>query len=236
MGFYEQDMRPSLADDPGWSKVGVEKEVRLKETVVPAPPDMTSQFDDTFSASFYMTQADQLLREANSPYFEQNNPASTAGAAQSSSKNYPLSAVKIIDGEHKTLLGIGEMAEAMDDDPDDYHLTEHRMMFANPHLNEAQMKTLLKHMESHVKSKKHKLKAAREVEDAKHAPHAVGARFRKGLGFASKALPSTTTDVIPQDSAQSAERKRTAGNISMESKLRKFHAAIRRSYGQRRSL
>ena len=236
MGFYEQDMRPSLADDPGWAKVEVEKEVRLKETMVPAPPDMTSQFDDTFSASFYMTQADRLLREANSPYFEQNNPASTAGSGQSSSQNYPPSAIRIIDGEHKTLLGIGEMAEAMDDDPDDYHLSEHRVTLANPHLNEAHMKTLLKHMESHVKNKKRKLKATKEAEDAKHAPHAAGARFRKGLGFASKAKPSTTTDVVPQDSAHSAERKRTAGNISMESRFRKFHAAVRRSYGPRRSL
>lgn len=220
--LYEPDLSPSSSDDGmGWTGTvdsfgrpeGELAILRESDAVL----ETEAYFDDTFQLAL------ARLREANDGKFERGIPTND----KTSSRNYDQHLVKIIDGEHKTLLSLGKISEAMEEDDHRGHILEHRLLLASPDLRETQRAAMLEHIATHVKSYKRKLKAAKEVAEA----------HKQGLGTVSKAKRPITDDVIPQDDPQSAERKRTAGMISQEAglerKLKHFETAVRSSYGRR---
>jgi hypothetical protein len=224
MPLHKVDLNPSPGWEPGWSGPIVDsfnrpKGIRIREAKKADLPPEEPSFDDTFKL------AKARLREGlppgeNTGHFARGVPTN----AKTSSKNYSPNLVKMIDGEHKTLLNVGKINEAMESDIHDQHITEHRMLLASDDLSETQRNALLEHISSHVKAKRHQQKI---MEGAKNG------KYVKGLGFSSRAKPATTYDVIPQDDPQSAERKRTAGITSMEAmrqnRFRKFRQAVRQS-------
>jgi hypothetical protein len=117
----------------------------------------------------------------------------------------------------------------MEGDIHDSHILEHRMLLASDDLSESQRNALLEHISSHLKSKKQQQKI---VENATTQGAKQG-QYVKGLGFVSKPKPPIASGHIPQDDPQSAERKRTAGMISMEAdrerKFGIFHKAVTRA-------
>jgi hypothetical protein len=229
--FYTPDFTHPL-EEPGATfeadsfggRHPVTRQARVRESARPCPPDTTSSFDDTF------TLHRARLREGlhGDSRFERGVPTND----KTSSKNYPDNKVRIIDGEHKTLMTVGKINEAMEDDPHPDHILQHRLELSNPNLSEVQRGALLEHIADHSKKYRKKLKAVAE---------ATGKTFKQGFGMLSRALPATQYDVIPQDSKVDLERKRTAGNMSMESgsggsfdgKMRRFEAATQRAYGRR---
>lgn len=218
--FYTPDLRPSLAEDPGPSfevesfggRHPVTKQAKVREARRTILHDTESSFDDTFQLAL------TRLREGNNgPHFQRGVPTNS----QTSSTNYPDNNVRIIDGEHKSLTSIGRINEAMDDDDHGEHIMKHRLELANPELNEAQRGALMEHISDHSKKHRKKLKAVNEAKE----------KFKKGLGVMSRPAPATQYDVIPQDSKVDLERKRTAGNIAMETRMAGFDRAVSRSYG-----
>lgn len=245
--------QPDFSSSPleeGWagdfSRMGViNKPKKLKEAKKVLIIDEET-FDDTFQLHRALLAQDtsqralNRLREAAYPdpegasSHDKRNPKASFSRGvptndATSSKNYKLNHVKVIDGEHKTLLCLGKINEAMDDDDDIMHLHEHRMLLSNPDLTETQRAGLIDHINTHSKARKKKIKAAQETAEA--ASHG---KFKKGFGFLSKAKRAPTDDVIPQDDPQSAERKRTAGMISMEARSHRrgrFSDALRSRRG-----
>lgn len=222
--FYQPDLNPSMADDPGPSfevdsfggRNPVTKLSLVRESRRNCPPDTTSAFDDTFA--LHLTR----LREGPGD-FARGIPTND----KTSSQNYGKDHTKIIDGEHKTLLSLGKINEAMDDDDHASHIMAHRLELADPNLSEARRGALLEHISDHNKKQRKKIKA---VDEAKN-------KFKKGLGILSRPKPAEQYDVIPQDAQIDLERKRTAGNIAMETRMKNFDHAVARSYGGgRRSL
>lgn len=206
----------------------------------------TVYVEESFDDTFKLTQA--RLREhgfnqqrTNDPHFQRGIPTND----NTSSTNYTPQMLKsLIDGEHKTLLALGKINEAFDDDNHPYHVREHRMLLSSPDLSETQRSSLLEHLASHEKKHRKQLKDMKEKSGGnvlmnkwpRFNPQA--APFKKGFGTMSKAKTPMHMDVIPQDDPQSAERKRTGGVMSMESgrrfpnRLRRFRAAAR-VYGRR---
>lgn len=233
------DLRPSLDDSPGVVFVGA-KPKRVRESLMrSAPPDTTSTFDDT-----HLTHRTRRLREAHPWEFQQGVPTANN---QGSSKNYDVK--KLVDGEHKSLLILGRINEAMENDDHDSHIYSHRIELADPKLSETRRAALMDHIESHVKAKGAKLKAVqKEAKEKERSDITKNRGYGHGVGMLSRALPANTSDVIPQDSQVDLERKRTAGNISMEArrgrftraqreaKINGFGRAVSRAYGRRRSL
>jgi len=120
---------------------------------------------------------------------------------------------QIIEGEHQTLSVLGKIGEAMDADDDDSHILEHRIMLANDNLSETGRAALMEHISSHQKSKKRKLKAVAETDAVP-------------TGIPQKPWS-------PDQGPQSAERRRSAGLATgMESRMKKFDAAVNRAYGR----
>lgn len=197
----------------------VTKKTKLRESSKLGSPETRDSFDDTHKLTL------ARLREQNpdnAGKFARGVPTND----KTSSQNYPKRNVQIIDGEHKTLLDIGRISEAMDDDEHPEHILEHRVMLANPKLNYAQREALVKHIETHNKKLQKKMKEIAE---------ATGKNFKGGFGTLSRAKPATQSNVIPQDSAVDTERKKTAGNMSMESKMGRFDKAVGVAYGGGRS-
>jgi hypothetical protein len=235
---FQPDLTPSMADDAGWQPVeSALKKVR-KSRIIPIPEITDDIFDDTFR-----------LREAQMPgHFssrgENNNPEFERGVptnGKTSTDNYSRGKTQIIDGEHKTLLALGKISEAMDDDDHSGHIFEHRMLLANPNLSETQRAGLLEHISDHTKKHHKKLKAVTEAfNNQKRRDVLPGAAFRPGVGAISHPKPATTYDAIPQDTDVDLERKRTGGNMAMESRLKRFDSAVKTAYGSsnrsRRSL
>lgn len=228
---FEPDLRPSTADDEAWSgefesfhglKREPDKAVAKRLREGQAYPEDES-FDDTFKVrEAYLRECG--MKEADNsgdnPRFNRGVPTNNRSSAQ----NYKSSHVKVIDGEHKTLLSVGEINEAMEDDDDPAHIAEHRLMLADSNLNEAQRRALLAHIKSHVKNQGKKLKAVSEAK-----LNVRGEGYRRGLGVMSKAKTKVSKDdQIPQDDPQSAVRKRTAGMIAMESRINRFRQASAR--------
>ncbi len=231
------DLQPSLADDPGWDGEFDSHRTptkRMRASVRPCPPDTTDAFDDTF------TLHRARLREGNDSRFERGVPTN----GKTSSQNYDDDLVKIIDGEHKSLLTLGKINEAMEEDDHQGHIFKHRLQLADPNLTETQRAGLMEHLADHVKKQRKKLKAVTEALDDKARPDISRHHgYRSGVGMLSHAKPAHTYDVIPQDPQVDLERKRTAGNMSMEAgratheaRMRKFDKAVSRAYGTRRGL
>lgn len=212
----ELEPGPSFEADSFGGRNPVTKQAKVRESARLGPPETSDSFDDTFQ----VTSA--RLREgagSNAGKFARGVPTND----KTSSTNYPDDNVKIIDGEHKTLMDIGRISEAMEDDDHTQHILKHRLQLADPKLSYSQRESLQKHIETHVKANKKKMKEIAEATGKQN--------FKPGLGIMSRAKPATTTDVIPQDSMVDNERKRTAGNMSMESKMGRFDKAVARSYG-----
>lgn len=243
MGFFQPYLQPGSDDiDPGWAVCNPPSGKRLTASVELLPPEDPT-FDDTHrlfrenlsqdhfnnrSRSIY-AESMRILREANDPYFERGVPTNDARSSQ----NYKMNHVKIIDGEHKSLMSVGKINEAMEDDDDVRHLGEHRLMLADPKMTETQRAALLTHMESHMKSYKKKKNLREKGNKDKFKPDT---QFKKGFGYMAKPKPATTNDVIPQDDPQSAERKRTAGMISQEAGFNRRMQRFDRANRSRRSL
>jgi len=229
MPLTDLDLRPSLSDEEGATfEVGYfnKKQVKPKKLreALRLTVDEDSSFDDTFR-----------LREAGAGLApSQNNQQFARGVPmddKSTSKNYNS---QIIDGEHKSLLSLGKINEAMEDDEHSEHILEHRILLANPKLSETQRANLMAHLESHVKARGKKMKELKAAAEGKGKQNDMdvmtgAAKYKKGLGMQSKAMPATRYDVIPQDSQVDQERKRTAGNMSMESRFGRFDRALRTS-------
>lgn len=223
-------LEPSLAEDPGVSfemdsyggRTPVSKQNKLRETVVVihADPDTQSTFDDTFRDIPSVRQ--QRLKESQPGSFARGVPTND----KSSSQNYNQDRVKIIDGEHKTLLSLGKISEAYEADEHDAHIREHRLMLADENLSETQRGALLEHISDHYKKHGKKLKAVNEAKKARNDIHQSHG-YRAGVGQSSHALAAPTDDVIPQDSQVDKERKRTAGNMAMESRMHRFDRAVK---------
>jgi hypothetical protein len=220
------DLRPSLADDPGWAgevdsfggRHPVTKQSRVRESVRSGPPETSDRFDDTLrlAIAYHESPLWKRLREAGPPSdgkFSRGVPTNDT----SSTTNYPRSATKIIDGEHKTLLALGKITEAMEDDEHPVHLLAHRILLADPNLSETQRSGLIEHITDHTRKNRKKLKAVQAAKET--------GKFKPGLGRLSRALPATQYDVIPQDADVDTERKRTAGNMAMEARMHRFDRA-----------
>jgi len=201
---------------------GTKKGAVLRESDKVSPYPEFEPHDDTATLAAARTTDRKPVRflEANNPRFEKGIP--TEGGT--SAKGRPDSSVKIVDGEHKTLLSIGRMNEALDDDNHPGHILEHRMLLADPNLTETQRASLLDHIGDHGKKHRKRLKAAKETQEAQNQKG-----YKKGFGMMSRAKTPLKDDVIPEDDPQSRERKRTGGVISMESKLRRFDHALKTS-------
>jgi hypothetical protein len=200
----------------------ITKQARVRESSRLGPPETSDPFDDTHKMSLVQSESPLMrkLREAGPPSdgkFSRGVPTNDS----TSTSNYPRSATQIIDGEHKTLLALGKISEAMEDDVHPEHLLAHRILLADPNLSETQRAGLLDHIADHSKKNKRKLKAVQASKEA--------GKFKKGLGRMSRPLPATQYDVIPQDSDVDTERKRTAGNMAMEARMRRFDRAVQTS-------
>lgn len=195
------------ADSFGGRNPVTKQAKQLRESARPGSPETRDSFDDTFSLTL------SRLREHDPGKFSRGVPTND----KTSSENYPKRNIQIIDGEHKTLTDIGRISEAMDDDDHANHIMEHRMLLANPKLNYSQREALVKHIETHSKKLQKKMKEIAE---------ATGKKMKPGLGVPSIPKPATQYDVIPQDSQVDTERKRTAGNMAMESRMARFDRAI----------
>jgi hypothetical protein len=244
--FYQPDLTPSMAEDPGWTgevdsfggRHPVTREAKVRSRLRESAPLTEDVFDDTFKlVEIHLTDTEReaspmrRLREHGPGQFSRGVPTNS----QTSSKNYKSD--PIIDGEHKTLLSLGKINEAFEDDDHMSHIHEHRMLLANPNLSETQRAGLMAHVDSHKKESRKKLKAVQAAQEGNEG------KYKKGFGVLSKPKTATTYNVIPQDSQVSNERKRTAGNMSMESgassrasKINRFENAVRNTYGNRRGL
>lgn len=235
--FTALDLRPSLDDSPGVSFAPT-KIVKLKESKPAryASTDTESSFNDTFRE--FPSVREQRLREAAPWQFERGVPTN----GKTSSRNYKDGDgnVKIIDGEHKTLLALGKISEAVDSDDHDSHIYQHRLQLADPKLSETQRMGLMEHISQHVKQRGAKIKAVQKEAKARERQDiSKNKGYGHGVGMLSRALPANTDDVIPQDAPVDSERKRTAGNMSMESResrIRRFQREAGRISDRRRSL
>lgn len=222
---------PDLEPGPEFPIAKVSKKTR---SIIPIPEITDNIFDDTFrlrEAQFL--NKSRVPKSQDSPNFQRGVPTN----AETSSDNYSGNYTKIIDGEHKTLLSLGKVSEALEEDEHSQHILAHRLLLSDPNLSETQRSGLLEHISDHVKKNRKKLKAVNEAlsnQNRKDVNPTGG--FRRGVGTVSRPRKALTDDVIPQDTDVDLERKRTAGNMAMESKIRKFDTAVRRSFGTRRGL
>jgi hypothetical protein len=226
---YTPDYTPSASDETGPNfDTGNGRKRRVSKVL--AIPEIT---DDVFDDTFRLREANVLPASQNNERFARGVPTN----GRTSSDNYPKSNVKIIDGEHKTLLTLGKINEAMEDDDHSGHIMEHRLLLASPELTETQRMGLMEHLADHVKKSRKKLKAVNEAlqNQNRHDINPTGG-FRPGVGTVSRVKKALTDDVIPQDTDVDLERKRTAGNMAMESRVQRFDNAVRKSYGTRRGL
>lgn len=239
MPLIDLDFRLSADDEPGATfALGSpmnKKVVKVRESkALRLTVDEDPVFDDTYRHRF--REATAVPSQGSPQDGGTVAPQGSAVQDKSTSKNYNS---QIIDGEHKSLLSLGKINEAMEDDDHSGHILEHRILLSNPKLTETQRANLMQHLESHIKAKGKKmkeLKAAAEGKDKQSQQDVMtgAAKYKKGFGMQSKALPANTYNVVPQDSKFDQERKRTAGNMSMESRMGRFDRAIRTS--RRRSL
>lgn len=223
---------PDLEPGPSFPIVKVSKKSRA---IIPIPEITDDVFDDThrLREAQFLSKS-RVPKSQDNPNFQRGVP--TNGAT--SSDNYDKDYTKIIDGEHKTLLSLGKISEALEEDEHPRHILAHRLLLSDPNLSETQRAGMLEHIADHVKKNRKKLKAVNEAlsNQNRRDVNPTGG-FRAGVGTISRPRKALTDDVIPQDADVDLERKRTAGNMAMESKLRKFDSAVRRSFGgSRRSL
>jgi hypothetical protein len=226
LGSYKPDYQQSLEDEPGASFDARQfKVTTLRESKKPVELDDEPAFDDTFKLSGINVRR---LREHVSPgedsFTGQGAHAQpTGGNSQGafargvptnnapSSKNYGPDHVRIIKGEHVSLLKNGALNEAMEDDDHKQHILEHRYMLSDPKLTETQRSSLLEHIAMHAKLLKKGNKKIQEDTEER-------AKRRFGPGVAARVLARNggSDSKIPQDSGVDAERKRTSGMVSME--------------------
>lgn len=247
IGFQPDLSTPSF--DEGWagdfSRMGVLKKPKKLREAKSVNFIEEETFDDTFKiqlAQYVPPISLNRLREAQYPPPAKAKPPAGKNPEGSfsrgvptndatSSQNYKKNHVKIIDGEHKTLLCLGKINEAMEDDEHPDHIMEHRMLLASGDLTETQRNALVEHISDHAKKNGKRLRAAKKAQEEA----AVPGKFKKGFGFMSKAKKATTDSIIPQDSEVSTERKRTAGMMSMESgsamRRARFDGALRSRRG-----
>lgn len=235
---YQPDLTPSLADDIGptfeidsfGGRHPVTKRAKVRESIRPIPEETDDVFNDTFrlrEAQFPGHFSDRGSN--NNPRFERGVPTN----GKTSTDNYGRGKTQIIDGEHKTLLALGKISEAMEDDDHPGHILEHRMLLANPNLSETQRAGLLEHIADHTKKQRKKIKAVTEaLDNQKRRDVLPGAAYRPGVGAISHPKSATTYDAIPQDTDVDLERKRTAGNMAMESRMKRFDNAVKTAYGR----
>lgn len=200
----------------------VTKQSRLRASMKRLPPNTESSFDDTFQD--LPTVRQRRLREAADPWkFSRGVPTND----KTSSTNYDNDS--IIDGEHKTLLALGKINEAMEGDDHDSHIYKHRLQLADPNLSETRRAALMDHIESHRKAKGKKLKAIDAAAKGDEKGRMPMKGYGHGVGLMAKSLPAKTMNAIPQDDPQSAERKRTGGVMSMEAgeRVKRFDRAMR---------
>jgi hypothetical protein len=249
---YQPDFTRPPDDEPGWDGFldSMDRDLFMhdfRETTVLVTPPEPPSFDDTYKLTLARLREHVPFNKqrTNGPQFERGIPTND----QTSATNYtPQMLKQLVDGEHKTLLALGKVNEAFDDDNHPFHVREHRMLLSNPNLSETQRASLLEHLASHEKKHRKQLKQIKEEGGGSVLMNkwprfnAKASPFKSGFGTMSKAKSPTHMDVIPQDDQQSQERKRTAGMISQESRrshsgyenrVRRFRAASQRAYGRR---
>ena len=222
---FQPDFNPPGYDPgPNFETVSFLGAKRRPGRIIPIPAITDDIFDDTFR----LREANVLPQSQNNPHFARGVP--TNGAT--SSDNYPKDYTKIIDGEHKTLMTLGKINEAFEDDPHKEHIMKHRMLLASGDLSETQRGALLEHLADHSKKYSRKLKAVTEAFNQKNRKDILpGSSYRPGLGQMSRPRKALTNDGIPQDSDVDLERKRTAGNMAMETRVNRFDNARKLAYG-----
>lgn len=176
---------------------------RLGSTNVRRLREHVSPGEDSFSGQ-------NAHAEPSTPspgHFQRGVPTNDA----TSSKNYSPDHVRIIKGEHVSLMKNGALNEAMDDDDHKRHILEHRYMLSDPKLTETMRSALLEHIAMHSKLLKKGMKQTKEDLGER-------AKRRFGPGVAARVLQRNggSDSKIPQDSPFDAERKRTGGMVSME--------------------
>lgn len=218
----EEEMGATFEIDSFGGRNPVTKQSKLKASKS-LPPDTDPYFNDTFIdvPAFRMKRFREHMA-GNNGQFARGVPTND----KTSSQNYNND--QIIDGEHKTLTVLGKINEAMEDDDHKAHIYKHRLQLSDPKLSETRRAALMDHIESHRKAQGKKLKA---IDAAKKERGDISKNkgYGHGVGMLSKAVKPRTMSVIPQDDPQSAERKRTGGAMSMESRMRRFDRALRTS-------
>src|SRR3990172_7802431 len=219
--------QPSTEPEPGWggdfNGFGGLKNLKplpLRESRV---QEVEEAFDDTHKiATVDQRRKREAQDKSNNPNFQRGIPTNNA----TSSKNYTPDHVRIIRGEHVSLLKNGVLTEAMDDDDHRSHILEHRYMLGD-NLTETMRSALLEHISQHTKLLKKGVKQTKEDLGER-------AKRRFGPAVANRAAlrhNSDTDSKIPQDSKVSAELKRSAGMVSMEARNRgrgqRFQSAMR---------
>lgn len=233
MPTFQVDYNNSPDLEPG-PDFPISRGSKKTRSIIPIPAITDDIFDDTFRLrEAHFLDKSRVPKAQDSPNFQRGVP--TNGAT--SSDNYSRDYTKIIDGEHKTLLSLGRISEALEEDEHPQHILAHRLLLSDPNLTETQRAQVLEHISDHVKKNRKKLKAVNEALDnqTRKDVNPTGG-FRRGVGTISRPRKALTDDVIPQDTDVDLERKRTAGNMAMESKIRRFDNAVRRSFGTRRGL
>lgn len=220
----EEEMGATFEIDSFGGRHPVTKQSKLREgsNRRRATPDTDSHFDATFLdvPAFRMKR----LLEADGWKFARGVPTDD----KTSSQNYDTDS--IIDGEHKTLTVLGKINEAMEDDDHKSHIYKHRLQLSDPKLSETRRNALLEHIADHIKKQGKKLKTIDAAKSGKDRPDIMKhSGYGHGVGMLAKAVKPRTMNVIPQDDQQSAERKRTGGVMSMESRMRRFDNALRTS-------
>jgi hypothetical protein len=224
----EEEMGATFEIDSFGGRNPVTKQSRIRESRKRLPPDTESYFNDTFQETPTIRQ--RRLREASVPTGQAQFSRGVPTNDKTSADNYDND--DIIDGEHKTLTVLGRINEAMEGDDHNKHIFKHRMLLSDPKLSETRRVAIMEHIKDHMDKQGKKLKAidAAKKGESKDRPDIMKNRgYGHGVGMLSKAVKPRVMSVIPQDDAQSNERKRTAGNMSMESKMRNFDRALRTS-------
>lgn len=232
------DLTPSMDDAPGASfeinNYGMNPVTREARTIEAAkePPFDEILFDDTFQD--IPTTRERRLREAGfqaqakpQPGVSPNqikptaNPATQAADQQNPQAKTPPpppptdtgTDKKIIDGEHQSLMSVGQMPDPQPEDNHQLHNTAHRAELANPKLSETQRSTMIDHIGKQAKLGANKAKFA--ADNGKQAPISQAAGNNKDV---SKSKESATN---------------RQQNLSMEARHNRFLNAKKTAFGGR---
>ena len=186
------DLTPSMDEAPGanfeidiYGTHPVTKEARIVESEQ-LPELEEVSFNDTFQDA--PTNRERRLREAGfqqqvkpqpgtpnqqlqkpapqdttdqDPNAQQGPPAKKAPPPPPPTD--PAVDKKIVDGEHQTLMSIGQMPDPQPEDNHQLHNTQHRTELANPKLSETQRAVLVDHIQKQSKMGSSKAKSVNDL-------------------------------------------------------------------------